>query len=120
MSRWVAIMVVLAAVHQPVAARPPADELLSEGADGVSCGADPRATTISEGGSVTFRGLVLGSKSRRIFSWMFPGGQPTSAGDTLNPPSVSYSVAGEYRARLTVRDEDNGQVFFSADSIVTV
>lgn len=116
----VAIMGATLALVRPVAARPPADELVGTGAEAVSCYADPPARTIVAGGSVTFRGWLRGGPSRAIYGWEFPGGRPALAGSTLNPPSVTYGVPGEYRARFSARDEVDGQAICSVEAIVTV
>ncbi len=66
---------------------------------GVVANFSASATTIVEGGNVTF--TDLSGCSPTSWSWSFPGGSPSSySGQT--PPAVTYASAGTYNVSLTV------------------
>jgi hypothetical protein len=80
----------------------------------------PAVSTIAEGGSVSFRGWIRGDASPAVASWTFPGGRPAAIGDTLNPPSITYDLAGEYPATLDVRYQDHDRIVCSVRASVSV
>ncbi|HAP64134.1 MAG TPA: collagenase, partial [Cytophagales bacterium] len=60
------------------------------------------ATSITQGGSVTFSDQSTNGPTS--WSWSFPGGSPASS--SAQNPTVSYSAAGSYAVTLTATNAD--------------
>ena len=69
-------------------------------------------SSVCEGSAVTFNDQSTGGPT--AWSWSFPGGNPSSS--TLQNPTVTYSVAGNYSVTLTVSNA-NGS-YTSTTSII--
>lgn len=63
----------------------------------------PTAASICSGATVTF-GSTVTSCGTTTYNWQFPGGTPASS-TAASPGAITYSVAGNYTATLTVTND---------------
>ena len=79
---------------------------------------------IAEGGKIRFNDISLGSVAQ--WYWEFEGGTPSTSSEMS--PSVTYSVAGDYKVKLTVKNDisessvtvENSVNVISAEKLVTM